>query len=347
MHMNRSFALASSIALLLSLIAMDAAAQSRQRGVASTESFDPPGVTHILYGDLKIDESKVTGRKPESYQIVLYNISGTVVTRQSVSNNGRYSFNNLPGGEYNIVVENEGAEVARIYVRVTGFAKGEFRRDIELEWRDLSSPAGTKSPGVVSAAEHYDREPANQSLFDKSQDAIKKNDLKQAATLLHQLVVADPKDYQAWTALGLVHTIQDKKGDAEKAFRSALTEKPDYFQAQLNLGKLQIMQKNFDGAIETLTGAVETNPKSADANFLLGEAYLQIKKGSKAVGYLNEAVKLDPVGKAEAHLRLATLYRGAGLKDRAVAEYEQFLAKQPNHPDKAKIQQYIQENKPK
>jgi Tfp pilus assembly protein PilF len=245
------------------------------------------------------------------------------------------------------VVEMDGAEVTRIWVRLTGFVRGEFRRDIELEWRGNPSATGTKDSAVVSVADYYERKPANQSLFDKSQEAIKKNDLKQAATLLNQLVSADAKDYQAWTALGLVHSIQEKNGDAEKAFRNALAEKPTSFMALLNLGKLQLRQKNFDGAVETLTKAVETDPKSADANFLLGEAYLQIKKGSKAVGYLNEAIRLDPMGKAEAHLRLATLYRGAGLKDRAVAEYEQFLAKRPDHPDKAKIQQYILENKPK
>jgi tetratricopeptide (TPR) repeat protein len=108
---------------------------------------------------------------------------------------------------------------------------------------------------------------------------------------------------------------------------------------------LRISQKNFEGAIEPFSQAVEVEPQSADANFFLGEAYLQIKKGSKAVGYFNEAIRLDPVGKAEAHLRLAALYRAAGMKDKAVAEYEQFLAKKPDYPERKMIQQYIIENK--
>jgi hypothetical protein len=37
--------------------------------------------------------------------------------------------------------------------------------------------------------------------------------------------------------------------------------------------------------------------------------------------------------------------KGAGLKDKAVAEYEQFLAKKPDYPEKEKIQQFIRENK--
>ncbi len=335
--MKRLFSPILFVALLTCSLATQAAAQARPRG-SGGQSTNTSGVKHLLFGDFKIDESKVSGIKPQNFQIVLYSISGNIVARQSISINGRYYFSEVPNGEYNLVVEMEGSEVARLQVMLSGYVKSDFRRDIELEWRTDSPP---------SAADYYERKPANQSLYDKAQEAIGKNDLKHAATLLNQLLRADAKDYQAWTALGLVFSVQVRDGDAEKAFRNALAEKPSYFIALLNMGKVQLIQKNFDSAVESLTKAVEINPRSADANLLLGEAYLQIKKGSKAVGYLNEAIKLDPVGKAEAHLRLATLYHGAGLKDRAVAEYEQFLVKKPDHPDKAKIRQYITENKPK
>ena len=103
--------------------------------------------------------------------------------------------------------------------------------------------------------------------------------------------------------------------------------------------------KNYDVAIEALGRAVKLKPDSADANYFLGETYLQIKKGSAAVPYLNEAIRLDPSGMAEVHLRLATLYNGAGMKDKAVAEYEEFLKKRPDYPDRKKLEKYIAENK--
>jgi tetratricopeptide (TPR) repeat protein len=105
------------------------------------------------------------------------------------------------------------------------------------------------------------------------------------------------------------------------------------------------VRKNFAGAIEPLTAAVDIKPTSADANYYLGESYLQIKKGSKAVGYLNQALKLDPVGRADAHLRLATLYNAVGLKDKAALEYEEFLKKKPDYPDRKKLEEYISANK--
>ena len=123
--------------------------------------------------------------------------------------------------------------------------------------------------------------------------------------------------------------------------------KPDFILALINYGKLQLAQKNYDSSIEILTKAITIEATSADANHYLGEAYLGAKKGSKAVGYLNEAIRLAPIEKAEIHLRLASLYNNANLKDRAIAEYKQFLSKVPNHSEKKKIEQYILDNSPK
>jgi tetratricopeptide (TPR) repeat protein len=106
-----------------------------------------------------------------------------------------------------------------------------------------------------------------------------------------------------------------------------------------------MLQKQYEPAIDALEKAVKARPTSADANHFLGESYLQIKKGSKAVGYLYEAIRLDPQGKADVHLRIAALYHGAGLKQKAALEYEQFLAKRPDYSDKKRLQQYIADNK--
>ena len=104
-------------------------------------------------------------------------------------------------------------------------------------------------------------------------------------------------------------------------------------------------QKNFEGAVEVLTKAVKVQPESAQANYFLGEAYLQMKKGSVGVGYLYEAIRLDPIGMAEAHLRLAALYNAVGMKDKAAKEYEDFLKTEPDYPDRKRLEQYISENK--
>lgn len=332
-----------SLLFLIILIAGSTTLLKAQGGQGRGRRPDA-AVTHTVIGDFKV-ENKTQGNLPTTFQIVLNTVTGRQVARTSISNNGRYSFNNVENGEYILMVEVDGAEAYRMTVRVDAIFKTDVRRDIALEWRGTPMPGSTTAPGTIPAAEIYTRSEANQKLFEKAEDAMKKKDLKQASSLFNQIVSADAKDFPAWTELGTVYFKQEKMGDAEKAFRNALNAKPDFLLAQMNLGKLQFTQKNYEPAIETFTKTIEAHPESAEANMFLGESYLQIKKGSKAVGYLYKALELDPVGMAEAHLRLGTLYRGAGMKEKAVAEFEQFLQKKPDYPDKQKLQQYISENK--
>jgi tetratricopeptide (TPR) repeat protein len=300
---------------------------------------------NTLYGDLKVDESRVQGIKPETFHIILYDIRGQVIARQAIVNGGRYRFLDVPNGEYRLAIEVENEEITRINIRIAEISKTDVRYDLSLEWQPRGNPAGRSTAMTVAADELYSRTAVNEASFKKAEEALRKKDYEHAFEWLNQIVSHDPKDYIAWTELGTLGFRQQKYDDAEKAYQRALAERPAYMLALLNYGKLRLAKKEFEPAIEILSRAVAAQPLSAEANYFLGEAYLQVKRGSKAVIYLNEALRLDPIGKAEAHLRLALLYKGAGLKDKAVAEYEQFLSKKPDYPEKERIQQFIRENK--
>jgi len=303
------------------------------------------GGGHILYGDMKVDESKAQGATRLSYDVILYNLSRQIVARQTVTSNGRYRFNNLNSGVYDLVVESENVEVARIRVELVAPLATDIRQDINLELR--STEGSTTKAASISAEDIYQRTSANQKLFGKAQAASDNKKYVEAVGLFNEVLTNDPKDFQAWTELGTVYLLQEKLTDAEKAYSNAIEIRPGFFLGLMNLARLRLMQKNYEGAVEPLTAAVNAHPTSADANYYLGEAYLQIKKGSKAVGYLNQAIKLDPIGKADVHLRLATLYIAVGMKDKAALEYEEFLKKRPDYHNAKKLRDYIEANKPK
>jgi cytochrome c-type biogenesis protein CcmH/NrfG len=204
---------------------------------------------------------------------------------------------------------------------------------------------GKNNKKVAATADFYERTATNKKRFAKAEKALDEKNYAQAVLFLRQILSEDAKDYQSWSELGTVYLMQKDFGEAESAYLRATEANPAFFLSFFNLGKLRMAQKKFETAVEPLSQAVKIKPESADANYLLGEAYLQIKKGSKAVVYLNEALKLDPIGMAQAHLRLAALYHGAGVKDKAAAEYEQFLKKKPEYPDRKKLEQYIAQNK--
>ena len=295
---------------------------------------------YTLWGDVKLDDSKAANPGPSSITIILYDPSTRIVGRQTIGSRGRYRFTNLRGGEYDLAIEADGGEITRTRLYITG-TTSDIRQDFEFEWKE--KPSGrSNTTGVVSAADFYDRSTANKTLFEKAHAAVEKKDYANGIKLLNQIVENDKNDFQAWTLLGTLYLVQEKSEDAEKAYRTAIETKPTYALPLINLGKLLLTQKKWEEAVGPLTRAVDIQPQSPEANLFLGEAYLHLKKGSKAIPYLNEAGKL---GKIEAHLDLGWLYNAAGLKDKAVVEYEEVLKKKPDYADRKKLEQYISENK--
>ncbi|MDX6446744.1 MAG: hypothetical protein QOH71_3818 [Blastocatellia bacterium] len=298
---------------------------------------------HELYGDLKVDESKVQGTTVLSYVVILYSTSGNVLGRLSLPNRGRYQFLNLADADYDVAVEVENKEIARVRVSVHSPFRTDFRRDIELEWRTEFKT--TSKPATVFADDFYKRSRANEKFFRAAQSAVDQKKYETAISSLRELLKSDPADFQAWTELGTIYLMQQQLEQAEQSYLAALRQRPMFFLALLDLGRLNLMQKKFARSIEVLAQAVKARRQSPDANYFLAEAYLESKKGSLAVDYFKEALRLAPQGMAEAHLRLAALYNGAGMKSKAVAEYEQFLKKKPDYPDRQKLEKYIAENK--
>lgn len=321
------------VLLLISLITAGAKSVSPQTRGSMT-----------LFGDVRVDESQAGGNKIGNLTIILYAEGrSTTIGRTTVAPGGRYRFNNLSIGEYELAVELDMAEIARVHVSVQGRPGSDIQQDLEFAWKPTGGgKASTTKPGTISAAAAYPRTSANQSLFEKAQRAMDAKKFDESSALLLQIVTNDSADFQAWTELGTSYLLLDKKSEAEKAYERAIEVRPTFALALLDLGRLRIAQKKFQEAIEPLTKLIEIQPASPDGNLLLGEAYLQTKKGSKAVPYLNEAAKL---GRPEAHLRLATLYDAAGYKDRAAAEYEQFLQKKPDYAYRKKLEKYIADNK--
>jgi tetratricopeptide (TPR) repeat protein len=296
-----------------------------------------------IFGDVRIT-SDGNALVPKDVLLILRRVPDGEVGRQMVSSRGRYRFTSLKEGEYEIVAEADGKEIGRLtQIRIGGMTLSNspygYQNDLEIRWRPRAAqPAG----GVISAADVYDRPASTKPIFVKAEEAVAKKKLDQAATLLKQVVETDNADFQAWTALGTVYFAQEKFDDAQQAYQHAVAVKPDSPRAQFNLGRLLSSQKKYEDAIVPLTKAVELQPTSGDANMLTGEAYLQLKKGSKAIPYLEEAAKH---GRPDAHLRLGWLYNAAGLKDKAALEYEEYLKKNPEYPDRNKLKEYITANK--
>src|ERR1700694_1613444 len=142
--------------------------------------FSQTGIT--LWGDVKIDERNAQGSSLGSLTVILYQLGGaTIVGRQTVTANGRYRFNNLRAGEYELAVEVQTAEIARIHISVAGRSGSDFQQDLEFEWKGNNS--APNKPATISAADVYTRTATNESLFKKAQQAMDKKNYEEGITL--------------------------------------------------------------------------------------------------------------------------------------------------------------------
>jgi Tfp pilus assembly protein PilF len=302
-----------------------------------------------LFGEVRI---RVTGTgqrtTPPEATLILFQPSakelarptGPELARQRVMNGGSYRFSDLPVGEYELAVEIELHEVSRTRIFLSSLhAPFGLQHDIVVDWQPPGS--SPKSP-TISVADVHERTAANKRLFKKAEDAVAEKDYDQAISLLTQIVASDKADYQAQTILGTILASQGKYNEAEQSYLSALSAKPTFAPALLDFGRLRLRQKKFAEAIDHLKRLVELQRDSGEGNLLLGDAYVQMNQTSQAIPYLQSAANL---GYPEAHLRLAWIYDATGSKDKAALEYEEFLKKKPNYPERQKLEGYIKVNK--
>lgn len=302
-----------------------------------------------LYGEVRI-RVKGAGEHtiPPQATLILFQPSakeiarptGPELERRRVPNGATYRFDNLTPGEYELAVEIDQHEVSRTRIFLSSLhAPYGLQQDIVVDWQ----PPGSSTKGsTVSAADIHDRPAANQRLFKKAEAAVVEKNYDQAISLLTQIVAGDKADYQAQTILGTLLASKGKYDEAEQAYLSALSAKPTFPSALLDFGRLRLRQKKFAEAVDQLTRLVGLQPDSGEGNLLLGDAYAQMDRKSEAIPYLRAAANL---GYPEAHLRLAWIYDATGSREKAALEYEEFLKKKPDYPERQKLEGYIRVNK--
>lgn len=331
-----------SAAVLIAALFLISSANAQVDDVSDATGLPIPIGAPVIYGQVELKNVPRDQQKPLIFVTLLDR--GSQVDRVQTNERGYYYFLKNPTNGHTLVFEADGQEVGRVVV--SAGISNRVRNDVSLDWNRLRGASRTQT-GTISVKDKYDRSEDAEKAFQKAMESVKQNKNEQAIKQFAGITQADAKDFFAWMMLGTLYMTDKKFSEADQAFTKSLEQKPDFTIALVNYGKSQLAQKNYDKAVELLSRAVDLEPNSAEANHMLGEAYLLSKKGSKAVGYLNKAIEIAPVEKADIHLRLAALYNGAGMKDRAALEYKAFLEKKKDHPDAKQFQKYVDENLPK
>ncbi|CAN5694923.1 hypothetical protein BH24ACI3_BH24ACI3_09400 [soil metagenome] len=294
--------------------------------------------TPYIYGKIRLSGVAEGVKLPKV--TVVYSNRAQSPERITVGRTGNYCFRIRGNGDGTLIVDVDGVEVARR--GVASFAAAQQREDFDV----VMGPAKASASGGVGSKFARPANPKTVELYKKAAESEKAKDVPSAIGHLKAIVTADPEDFFAWGLLASLQLDRKEYADAEASLRKAIELRADYTPAWITAGRVRLAQKQNEAAIEIFKHAAELEPNNARVFQLLGETYLLTKQGSLGSDALQRAIELDPMGMAVLHLHLAHLYQLAKANKEAAKEYKAFLAKFPNHPDKAKYEKFIKENPP-
>ena len=145
---------------------------------------------------------------------------------------------------------------------------------------------------------------------------------------LQKATELDPKIVDAHLKKGIMHLARGNVREAESDLATAVDVAPDILNTRLLLASFHMRNKNFGKAVNVINQGLTGKPSDAVLyNYLAGLMFTQ-NKPAEGLDSLAKAKKIDP-GFFPAYMNSATYYASRGEHDRALAEYQAILAKDP------------------
>ena len=132
--------------------------------------------------------------------------------------------------------------------------------------------------------------------------------------------------------VGLEHHQAGRLGDAQTAYREALSLDPDNAEALHLLGVLANQVGDNEAAVTLIERAIQRDRTHADYHTNLGVALAALDRGDEAEAAYRRALDLDPCH-GDALANLGRLMEEAGRSEQAVTMLRQALAVRPDDPE--------------
>ncbi len=145
-----------------------------------------------------------------------------------------------------------------------------------------------------------------------------------------QALRINSEDAFAWNNLGLTYSNLKRYNDAIEAYRQALRINPEEAITWNNLGGVYDGLKRYNGAIEAYRQALRINPEDAFAWNNLGLTYSNLKRYNDAIEAYRQALRITPKD-ADSWYNLGNAYSNLKRFNDAIEAYRQALRINPEH----------------
>lgn len=254
---------------------------------------------------------------------------------------GRFSFRNVPKGQYTIHIEIEGFDEVNQAVDTSDGIGYDTNVTVMLIRKPVVVvPRGDNVVDVSQLSERFPKKALDS--FRKGLDSRKKGNNDQSIKYLEDAVRLAPEFYDAHNELGIAYKHARRVEDAEREFLRAHELNQSNADPLVNLTSLYIDENKPDRAVTTAEEAVKANSRSAPAFFNLGMALYKMAKLDRAEAALKKALELAP-RMSTVRLMLANVYLKLRNRDKLMEQLDSYLAENPQGDQRQAVQEMRQQ----
>jgi len=256
--------------------------------------------------------------------------------------NGEFFGTGLIHGDYEIRIEHQGQELAKIAKRLVygGIAGNPNDINFRNEFRfDFSKAPSQQSE---EAAKQSEEQKQAMDAFDKAVALNRDAKYDDALAELLPLMEKDPTQWAVHAQMGVAYQNLGRFEEAEASYKKAIELQPSNPSLYSNLGQVYVKMKRQDEARQMFDAAAQLSPEdAASAYFNIAVTFINAGDMKAAVDPLRKATELDP-SRAEAHYWLGmslfnqSEYKTEGGEMKTIVPpgtreaFERYLQLQPN-----------------
>jgi len=176
---------------------------------------------------------------------------------------------------------------------------------------------------------------AEQASIESARDLLAKGRLKEAVVVLHEVVAADPRNFDARILLGSALALQGLRSESIEQLLEAVRLKPDSPQAYNTLGMVLSRFVEVKAAREAFEKALELDPNLVEARVNLALLLAQAGEFGPAGEHLDRAIQLqgDTRPAAYSHYLRARIWIAQKEMGKAASELESAVKLRPDYAE--------------
>jgi len=273
----------------------------------------------------------------EDIMVELRQFNGPSVGQVFTSQNGSFTFNNLPAQTYDVIVELAGFDPIDQQINLTTNLSG-----LQLELHRTRAETIGGSP-IISARELSIPRKAHDAMEKGLGLLYQKSDYQGSLKQFQQAIKDYSGYYEAYGQMGVAYMKLSNAASSEESLRKSIDlSKESYVEGYYILAKLLTDGRRFTEAEPAARKAVELDANSWQGQFELARATYGLNNLADAEESAAAAAKLQP-DHPETYLILANIHGRTHNYAKLVEDLNAFLKLDPNSPQAAQARQTRQQ----